>query len=264
MEYDRDGRPTKAGHLDLTIIEPPGGRRSILVDQIRYLQEVAYVAPVEGAFRVALVLGADTITQEAGNSILKLLEEPPRYLVLILVANRLGRVLPTIRSRCSVVPMNPLDRATLVDHLVEDEKLDRSLANVAAALSEGRPGVALAVIEQALLQRRRDIFEARLYVDRFGVAAVSAAAARISATSKLDESLWLLMSFVRDRLVRALAPEHEGLLIHGDAGDLLDAKTARTDALDAEADRLVNSYDLLAHPYLPNPRAALELVLWGE
>ncbi|MCC6548277.1 hypothetical protein IT570_14030 [Candidatus Sumerlaeota bacterium] len=263
-EYNSDGIPKNAGHVDFTVIEPAGGRRSILVDQIRHLRDATAVSPMEGAYRVAIVLGADTITAEGGNSILKLLEEPPRYLILILVANRLSRVLPTIRSRCSIVPMVPMNRAVLAERLSSEEQLDSTRAQVASALSEGRPGVAITMLESALLDRRKEIFSARLQIDRVGRAATPHAAARIISTGKLDESLWMLASFARDRLVRTLVPAHQQLLIHGDTLDLIDGVAATPESLDAEADRLVRAFGLLAHPYLPNPRAALETTLWPD
>lgn len=264
LAHDKDGRNTKVGHIDLTIIEPIGGRRGIVVDQIRSLHEIAALSPVEGAFRVVLIFGADTITAEGGNSMLKLLEEPPPYLVLILVTDRLSRVLPTIKSRCASVPMAPLDRETLVRKLIEDEKLAPDLAQVAAALSECRPGVALSVMDKELLKRRRDVFQARLQIDRYGVCGLPAASGRIASTGGLDDNLWLLLSYARDRMVRALAPEDLSLLVHGDALDLLDAVALDPVALSEEADRLVKAFAQLAHPYVPNQRAALEVALWPE
>jgi DNA polymerase-3 subunit delta' len=248
----------------LTIVEPAGGRRGIVVDQIRYLQDVGMVAPVEGQFRVILIFGADSITQEAGNCMLKLLEEPPSYLVMILVADRLTRVLPTIKSRCSVVPMAPLERETLVRRLVEEEKLDRDLAKVAAALSECRPGVALSVLQTELLKRRRDVFEARLQLDRFGEVALPSAVARIGTRGGLDDALWLLLSYTRDRMVRSLAPNQPGLLVHEDVIDLLDAVNPDVVQLDEEADRLIKAFEQLSHPFIPNQRAALQTALWPE
>lgn len=262
LEHDKDNRPANISHFDLHIVEPIGNRRGIVVDQIRYLQDIARIAPVEGHFRVVLIFGADTITQEGGNSILKLLEEPPRFLVMILVANRLGGVLPTIRSRCTVVPMMPLPRDVLVEKLMEEENLRPELAKVAAALSEGRPGIALNAIQADLLQRRRDVFEARLQLDRFGTPALPAVAARIQAAGSLEESLWLLLSYARDRLVRAAVPDQPELLVHGDAVDLIDAVSPDSEDLDDEAARLVEAYQLLSHPFLPNQRAALQLALW--
>ncbi len=261
---DEEGRPCGGGHMDLTIVEPTGNRRGILVNQVRYLQEIGAIAPVEGAFRVVLLFGADTVTPEGGNSILKLLEEPPGYLVLSLVADQASRVLPTIRSRCSEVPMGPLPEALLAEKLREEEGLEPSLAEVAAALSEGRPGVALSVVETGLLDKRRRVFEARLDVDRFGVEALASAAARLDKEGAMNETLWLLLSFVRDRLVRKLVPDEPGLVTHRDTIDLLDSVTARPELLDAEADRLLEAYRILLHPFVPNSRAALQMALWPE
>lgn len=264
VSYSSDGRPSNSACMDLTIIEPAGNRRGVVVDQIRYLQEIGNLPPVEGSFRVALIFGADTITAEGGNSILKLLEEPPRYLVLILVADRLNQVLPTIKSRCTVMPLSPLPRQDLVDLLVEKEGLELEAAKVAASLSEGRPGIALQAIEANLLKTRREVFEARLQLDRFGETALAASAARVQASGNLEQGLWLLLSFARDRLVQAVAPDAPELLVHADAFDLIDAVKADPERISDEADRLIDSYDLLAHPFLPNQRAALQLALWPD
>lgn len=252
------------GHIDLNIIEPKGRSRNILVDQIRELQEITARRPLEGDFRVVLVFGADTITQEGGNSILKLLEEPPGYLVMILVANQLHRVIPTIRSRCSIVRLSPLGREDLAQHLVEREGMEGELARVAAALAEGRPGAALALMEKKMLERRDEVFEARLQLDRFGLPAMPASAARLTRGGDLDDTLWLLLSFTRDRMVRKLAPEEEKLLIHGDVSHHLDGGRPDPYALDAEADRITEAFAQLRHPFIPNPRALLQLALWPE
>ncbi len=263
-EYDKDFNQTNIGHFDLTIIEPAGNRRGIVVDQIRNLQKIASVSPIEGHYRVVLIFGADTITAEGGNSILKILEEPPSYLVMILVADRLTSVLPTIRSRCSVLPMSPLPEDLLIEKLREEENLERSLAEIAATLSEGAPGVALQILEQKLLDKRREVFEARLQIDRFGEAAVPGSAARINKQGGLEESLWLLTSFARDRLVYHFAKDHEQLLVHKDQKELLRTSSVDPRDLDFEVDRLLEGYEYLAHPFLPNTRSAIQLLLLPE
>ncbi|MCC5876212.1 MAG: hypothetical protein JJU11_08355 [Candidatus Sumerlaeia bacterium] len=252
------------GHVDLTIIEPRGRSRNILVDQIRSLQDITSRSPVEGRFRVVLVFGADTITQEGGNSILKLLEEPPGYLVMILVANQLHRVIPTIRSRCSLVRLSPLAQDELARHLVEKEKMEGDLARVAAALAEGRPGAALNVVKSKMLDQRRAVFQARLQMDRFGLPALANSSSRLSQAGNLEEVLWLMMSYARDRMVHQVAPGKDQLLVHGDVPDLLEAGKAGLEALDEEADRLVSAYGQLRHPFIPNDRAILQLALWPE
>lgn len=252
------------GHVDLTIIEPRGRSRNILVDQIRSLQDITSRSPMEGRFRVVLVFGADTITQEGGNSILKLLEEPPGYLVMILVANQLHRVIPTIRSRCSLVRLSPLAQDELANHLMEKEQMEGELARVAAALAEGRPGAALNVVKSRMLEQRRAVFQARLQMDRFGLPALANSASRLSQAGSLEEVLWLMMSFARDRMVHHVAPGKDHLLVHGDVPDLLETGKASMEALDEEADRLASAYGQLRHPFIPNDRALLQLVLWPD
>lgn len=265
VSYDKDGRPESFGHVDLSIVEPAKGRRGIVVDQIRYLQDIAPVAPVEGAFRVIMIFGADRITQEAGNSILKLLEEPPSYLIMILVADRLSQVLPTIKSRCSIVPMAPLEPGILISKLVEQENLSPERARVAAALSECRPGAALAALGKKLLDRRQQVFQARLQIDRYGVPAIPGAVSRMGGPrDDLEEALWLLISFARDRMVYAVAPEKESLLVHGDAPELIGGVEPDLVGLIEEAERLIDAYHQLSHPYVPNKKALLQTALWSD
>ncbi|HBJ82832.1 MAG TPA: hypothetical protein DDZ88_02945 [Verrucomicrobiales bacterium] len=259
--YQTDGQ---SGHLDLVIVERKGRSRSILVDQVRAMQDQASMSPFEGTFKVVLIFGADTITTEGANCILKLLEEPPGYLVMILVANHAHRVLPTIRSRCSQVPMSPLGQEDLARLMVEHEGLEPGIARVAAALGEGRPGAALAVVGGKALERRREVFEARLNIDRFGRAATVAAAARIAKTGDAEQALWLLLSLARDRLVRRYAPGQDKLLVHADIADLIDSVKADPILLDEETDRLLDGFLQLRHPYIPNQRIMLAAALWPE
>lgn len=264
IEYDKDGRATNLTLMDLTIIEPIGLRRGILVDQIRSLQEIASTRPMEGAYRVVLLFGADSITQEGANSILKLLEEPPPYLIMILTANHEHRVLPTIRSRCSTIPMGPMERVKLVDCLVEKEKLSRDLALVAATLAEGRPGTALTLAKTDMLTRRREIFDARLEIDRYGRCATAASAARIATGSPLGDSLWLLLSLCRDRLVAGAVPDADKLLVHRDLIDLVRTGSPDLEDLDLEVDRILAAIASLQHPYIPNSKVVLQKALMPE
>lgn len=264
VKYDSDGIPTVLGHPDLTILEPPGNSRSILVSQIHALHQMVALPPIQCEYRVVLIFGADTITSFAANSMLKLLEEPPSYLRFIMVTGHPNRVMRTIRSRSSRVPFYPMTRAALVDALVEKEGVRHSLAEVLAAFAEGRPGMALRAIGTSLLAKRRELFEARLLPERYGPAAVPAAAHRAAQASggDLNDTARLLFSFLRDRLVARHAPDNPELLVNGDLQELLAAGSADDGELDEELDRILALYDALRHPFLPNAHAALELALW--
>lgn len=83
-------------------------RASILIEQIRNIIQRLIYMPASGSQRVVLILEADKMTAEAANCFLKTLEEPPLDTVFILTTSRPNFLLPTIRSRCQIVPFNYL------------------------------------------------------------------------------------------------------------------------------------------------------------
>lgn len=87
-------------HADLRWIEPPEDKTNILIDQIRELVSELQLTSYEGHGKVAIIEPANAMTTSAANSLLKTLEEPPGDTLLILIADRTGRLPATIFSRC--------------------------------------------------------------------------------------------------------------------------------------------------------------------
>ncbi len=87
-------------HADLRWIEPPEDKATILIDQVRELVADLGLTSYEGGGKLAVVEPANAMTINAANSLLKTLEEPPGDTLLILVADRVGRLPATIFSRC--------------------------------------------------------------------------------------------------------------------------------------------------------------------
>ncbi len=255
--------PVNLAHPDLCIVEPSGNSKSILAGQIDALHRMVSLPPIQGDCRLVLILGIDTITAFAANSMLKLLEEPPASLRFILVTDHPGRTLATIRSRASRLVFFPMRRREIEEALVVREGLARELAAVAAALSQGRPGLALRIAAGGVLQKRRELFEARLSLERLGLPGLSGACTRILATGgSYEEAVLLLLTFLRDRVVARHAPGRPELLVNSDATDLLSAGNATDPALDAEWESLMAALSESRHPFLPNAQAALEHALW--
>ena len=101
-------------HADLHWVSPPEDGKSILIDQVRDLVAKLTLTPYEGGWKVAVIEPANAMTSNAANSLLKTLEEPRVATLLILVADRVGRLPATIFSRCQRVNFNrPDDAATL-------------------------------------------------------------------------------------------------------------------------------------------------------
>jgi DNA polymerase III subunit delta' len=143
-------RVAAAGHADLLTVErgfDPRRRRlrsEIVVDDVREIGAFLHLTAAEGGWRVVIVDGADAMNRNAENALLKILEEPPRRTLLVLVAHSAGKLLPTIRSRCRPMKLSPLSdadvRALLACYCPE---LDETVAARVADLAEGSIGRAL-------------------------------------------------------------------------------------------------------------------------
>jgi DNA polymerase-3 subunit delta' len=129
--------PTGAGN-----VIPIGGREERGVRDL--VRELALL-PVEGGARVAVVLAADRMTEDAQAAFLKTLEEPPLGTVLILTAADEERLLPTIRSRCVRIRLGPVARREVEGILIEANIAEAPLAARLARISGGRPGEAVAL-----------------------------------------------------------------------------------------------------------------------
>ena len=104
-------RVTRAVHPDVYVLEPLGDQ--IRIGPIRDLRRDLHMRPFEAQRRVYLVLGAQLMNEDAGDALLKDLEEPPPYAVIVLVADELGPLPPTIRSRCQHVPFRRLSQRAI-------------------------------------------------------------------------------------------------------------------------------------------------------
>ena len=143
-------RIAAGGHADLLTIErayDPRRRRvrsEIVVDDTREISAFLRLTAAEGGWRVVIVDGADEMNRNAANALLKILEEPPRDALLILVAHSPGLLLPTIRSRCRRFPLAALPDA-VVRRLLAGFRPDLSPADTDAVveLAGGSIGRAL-------------------------------------------------------------------------------------------------------------------------
>lgn len=126
-------------------------KRSIPIDEIRLLQHRLTTRPTLGARRAIIIDPADDLEKSAANALLKSLEEPPQGTYFLLVTHVLGRLLPTLRSRCRVLRIPPLDDATIDAILArEAPQADAATRAAAVAAAQGSPGSALSFVEMEL------------------------------------------------------------------------------------------------------------------
>lgn len=147
-------RIAAGGHSDFILVERKFDedkgqhKASVEIDEIRKIAPFLRMTAAEGGWRVAIINDADTMTRNAQNSVLKILEEPPANTLLILIAHRPGALIPTIRSRARVINFAPLD----FDHfqtLLRKQGYNLALSEMQAlyTLSEASIGRALDLVD---------------------------------------------------------------------------------------------------------------------
>ncbi|MFN2272919.1 MAG: DNA polymerase III subunit delta' [Anaerolineae bacterium] len=146
---------TSGNHPDLHLVESEQRGDSLKIDQVRDLQRQLSLTPLEARWRVAILRRFEEATTSAANALLKTLEEPPSYVVLVVLARDADTLLPTIVSRCQQVSLRPLPAPQVERALIERWGAEQEQAKLLAHLSGGRLGWAVRTLEDSAgLQRR--------------------------------------------------------------------------------------------------------------
>jgi DNA polymerase III subunit delta' len=233
-------RVASGGHADLLTVErayDPRRRRlrsDIIVEDTRAIAGFFRLTAAEEGWRIAIVDGAEEMNRNAANALLKILEEPPRRGLLLLVSHGPGRLLPTVRSRCRHFPLTALARPLILQLLGQYRpELARPEAEALAGLAEGSIGRAIELAEAGGLALYRSILGILAQVPRFEVAELHAFAdklARPDAEEAYRANEELLLQLLARIVVRA-AGRPFGLeeLVAGE-GEVMQRLAARADA----------------------------------
>ncbi len=131
----------------------------IKIEYIRQLQRDINLKPYEGKIKVFIIDNAHRLTPEASNSILKILEEPPKDSLIILISDKPVLLFKTIISRCKILKFLSLNRAKLQEIFKKDYGLDNNMAHFLAYFSEGRLGRALRLKDTDILKEKNRIID---------------------------------------------------------------------------------------------------------
>lgn len=147
-------RIDKLNHPNLRIVTPEGD--SIRIDQIRELKEEAGYKMYEKGKRVWIIDDAEKLTIEAANSLLKILEEPPTDLTVVLVSSAAWLLPSTIVSRCRVVNFLPLKKEHIGKILMKKDNVPEKLVPLISHLSQGSVSEALKLLEEKTIFQERE------------------------------------------------------------------------------------------------------------
>ncbi|CDA10066.1 ATP-binding protein [Intestinibacter bartlettii] len=169
------GKNTMARELAATLLEmenlfnspdyieiTPDGN-SIKIAQIRKLQSDILVKPYK-SYKIYVIDEAQKMTVEAQNALLKTLEEPPKYAIIILITNNKESLLDTIKSRCEIIKFTPIPLVEVADYLTQIG-VDKNRASLLANFSRGSMQKAIELSESEDFHIMRE--EVQKYVETF-------------------------------------------------------------------------------------------------
>ena len=144
-----------ARHPDLNIVQAEVEGGILKVDQVREARRTLTLKPYQSRYRVTLFLRFQEANDNAANALLKILEEAPSYVVLVLTAEHPEQLLPTIVSRCEVLSLHAL-KLEQVESFLRERGVDDGQARLFAHISGGRAGYALRLMQDASLLAFRE------------------------------------------------------------------------------------------------------------
>lgn len=183
------------------IIRVTHEKYSIGVDDIRIqVNADILVKPYDSRYKIYIIDDADKLTEQAQNALLKTLEEPPEYAVLLLLVSNLTSLLPTILSRCVQLNLKPVDKTVIKDFLMEQHKIPDYKAEVAAAFSSGNVGKAIKYASSEDFEKmKEDVLHILKYIDDMELHEVISGLKMLTANKPvIEDYIDLMMLWYRD------------------------------------------------------------------
>ncbi len=133
-------------HPDITIISPEENKKNISVSQIRNLRNEAFIKPHQAQKRVFIIDCAHTMNEQSQNALLKVLEEPPKTVMFILISESKASLLDTIISRCVTLTLNAPEFLVAFDYLKSKTAFSQELIKDALESEKNNIGRALNIL----------------------------------------------------------------------------------------------------------------------
>lgn len=207
-------------YTDITTLRRQAGKSTVGVEEIRLFREDMYLSPTESSLKIYVIEEADRLTPNAQNALLTVLEEPPRNVIILLLAESGDKILTTIKSRTQTVAMQRFESDVMRQYLVRKSdkaalyaKTDAKTLDGILMSSDGRIGRALTLLsdkEASENEKDREITE-RIILALGKTSSYAELYSAISAlpTSRAEfcEAVESVMCAIRDITLVRLAPE---------------------------------------------------------
>lgn len=152
---------------DVIFIE--SDKKTLGIDLIREeIIKEAYVKPFKSKYKIFIILKADTMTVQAQNSLLKIIENPPKHLKIFLLSENYNSLLPTILSRCIILKLSPLPSQAIKNTLISKHNINEEKSEIFSIYAQGSLGKALKIslFEEFIIMREDMILGLKDLLDK--------------------------------------------------------------------------------------------------
>jgi len=188
---------------DLKIVDATKG--SIKIEQIREIQKEIELKPFKSKKKVYIIDKAEKMTIEASNCLLKTIEEPPYYAIIILICSKIDPVLPTIVSRCQIVKFGLITSLKIKELLLDKiNNLEKDQAEIISKLAQGSIGKAfkLSADKEYFIRREKMLdYLSAIIPGKYGDDIFAKVEKIISEIDKIEEILEMIKLWYRDILI---------------------------------------------------------------
>ena len=182
---------------------------SIKIDQIRELQQEIMYKPYESKKKVYIIHQVEDMTISAANSLLKTLEEPPSYAIIILLTNNLNQLLATTTSRCQLVRFKRIPDQLIKENLIKNYDISSAKGQLISSLADGRYDYACSLIEdEEQLERRKEVIDILIEFPKLDkVDLFEKVQDLLDYRDEINQILEVMLSWYRDLLLLNLKQE---------------------------------------------------------
>jgi DNA polymerase-3 subunit delta' len=206
-------------------------KASISVDDIReQLNNDITIKPYSSEYKIYIIDHANKMTEQAQNALLKTIEEPPAYAVILLLTDNINALLPTIQSRCITLNTKPLDKQDIAAYLTKHLSMEPEQAAIAAGFCQGNMGKAIRFANSEDFQEmKQDTLKLLKNIDRMDVADITQQIHIFSQKKgMIHDYLDLMLLWYRDVLMFKVTKDANLLLYQEEYHDISRQASTRT------------------------------------
>lgn len=206
-------------------------KTSISVNDIReQLNNDISIKPYSSEYKIYIILDANKMTEQAQNALLKTIEEPPVYAIIILLTENCDSLLPTIRSRCVTLTMNPIEKDKICTYLENKFQLEPEQAQIAANYCQGNIGKAIRFASSSdFIEMKNQVLKLLKNLDSMDIASIIDTIKEFSThKNDINDYLDLMLLWYRDVLMFKVTKD-ANLLLYSDEYSAISEQATKRD-----------------------------------